>query len=518
MDDTLVVPNVNRTQREVEIKFTCDPAIFPKLIAWAGAIAPTDTKILEATYFDTAGFALHHAGVMLRQRTGETQKPLWCVKWADEKAACLFARVQIEVQNQAKRAIADQFGRETGRWLAALVDGQALLAQFRVEARRQVINIEHQGAAIEIALDEGKVIGETKSRSFTELEMELKSGSERSLLDFARLAARELSLTLNLATKGDRGFGLATRRRPKWQTARPLAALSGLYFGQAIALSSANALDHFVRNWTIMLQTPHPEAIHQSRIALRNFRDLTRFYNDAMPDPDFGKAQNKAKSLGKLIGEARNLDVFVKAMADFHAIPDVDPQALRDLEAIVDQHHNRAYENVRLTMRKQAVTQFVLKAQDRILQCRDISDAHDVGALDVREPADVQARAVLVRRHHDIHKAGGDFSKLSRKQLHALRLRAKNMRCATQFFARIAECDLKNSRYFKALVALQKALGKYNDSSFALHFLKALAREASPEGVICIRQIRRALKHSDALARSKLPKVWKHYENSKPCW
>ncbi|MBV1701944.1 MAG: CHAD domain-containing protein [Hyphomicrobiales bacterium] len=519
MDEAHPIPNLDSTKREVEVKFTCDPAIFPKLVVLLGSKATAvRVRTLHSTYFDTAGFALNHAGVSLRMRTGESGKKLWCIKAAGEKTASLFTRTQIEVQDQAKRSVAEQFDGDTGDWLAALVDGEALVPQFTVDVRRQQLLIEHLGATIEIAMDEGQVNREAESRPFTELELELKSGDERSLLDFARFIAGELALALNFTTKADRGFGLALPRGPKRQMARPLASLSGLSFGPAIARSGANALDNFTRNWAALLRGRDPEAIHQSRVALRKFRDLTGLYNDACPHPDFGKVQNNAKDFGKVIGMVRNLDVFLKAMAHFHTVPDIDPQGLAAVGVIVDRHHARACENVRLAIRNDALTQFVLKAQEQILQCDAMAHACGEGGLEAPMPAAAQASVILGRLHHDMLKAGRGFSKLSRKRLHALRLQAKEMRTATDFFARVADCDLKVSRYVKALEALQKALGKYNDSRFALHFLKALSQEASPEVATCIQKIRRDLKGFDKRERQELPRIWKKFKNSDPCW
>ena len=70
-------------------------------------------------------------------------------------------------------------------------------------------HIEVEGAALELALDEGVFLGGGKEEYFTEVEVELKSGSEEAAVAFGTALAEELNLTEEFRSKVGRARALA---------------------------------------------------------------------------------------------------------------------------------------------------------------------------------------------------------------------------------------------------------------------------------------------------------------------
>ena len=69
--------------------------------------------------------------------------------------------------------------------------------------------IEVEGAVLELALDEGVFLGGGREEYFTEVEVELKSGSEEAAVAFGTALAEELNLTEEFRSKVGRARALA---------------------------------------------------------------------------------------------------------------------------------------------------------------------------------------------------------------------------------------------------------------------------------------------------------------------
>ena len=69
--------------------------------------------------------------------------------------------------------------------------------------------IEVEGAVLELALDAGVFLGGGKEEAFTEVEVELKSGSEAAAVAFGQALAKEMGLTAEYRSKVGRARALA---------------------------------------------------------------------------------------------------------------------------------------------------------------------------------------------------------------------------------------------------------------------------------------------------------------------
>ena len=69
--------------------------------------------------------------------------------------------------------------------------------------------IEAEGCTVELALDQGVLLGGSREQSFCEVEVELKSGSEEAAVAFGEALAREMNLKPESRSKVARARALA---------------------------------------------------------------------------------------------------------------------------------------------------------------------------------------------------------------------------------------------------------------------------------------------------------------------
>ena len=185
--------------REYELKYQASPEIIAAIHAKFGEF----TRIsMETTYYDTEDLALRERKWTLRQRL-ENGRAVCTVKtplpdgsrgeWETENPDLAAGAAQMckmgapeEILNYVNRGVAPFCGAKFTR-LAKTIP----LPRGRVE----------------LALDEGILLGGGRELPFAEVEVELKDGGDSVALDFANALAQE--------------FGL--KKQPKSKLARAMA-------------------------------------------------------------------------------------------------------------------------------------------------------------------------------------------------------------------------------------------------------------------------------------------------------
>jgi CHAD domain-containing protein len=222
---------------------------------------------------------------------------------------------------------------------------------------------------------------------------------------------------------------------PQLDPAAPPQAAFAALFRAALAQVAGNVLG--------VLESADPEYLHQLRVGLRRLRSALRAFGPVLEEPAWLK-----RSLRRLqpLGVARDWDVFVESLVRARATAPVLRRARRQRDA--------ARRAVRSLVASSEVSTFVLKA---------------LRWVESRPPA--QKRAGTLARF-----AAGALGRLERKVLqtriddpksrHALRIRVKRLRYASEFFA---PCFPQRAvrRDLARLEALQEILGELNDLAVA---------------------------------------------------
>ncbi len=167
------------------------------------------TTHLETVYYDTPDYSLFHLRYVLRIRSIESRF-VQTVKRDREGAAALTRRSEFERvlsgQTPDRAALPDDpdldFLRHDGAW-------ESLQAVVKNTFDRRIWNLGlDNGAEIELVADTGRVTAGGKSEPISELELELKRGTEADLMRVVRCIADVLPLRPESTSKSLRGFRL----------------------------------------------------------------------------------------------------------------------------------------------------------------------------------------------------------------------------------------------------------------------------------------------------------------------
>ncbi|MFN0161195.1 MAG: CHAD domain-containing protein [Burkholderiales bacterium] len=229
-----------------------------------------------------------------------------------------------------------------------------------------------------------------------------------------------------------------------------------------------------------------PEYVHQMRVGLRRLRSALRLFRGH--EHLLSRRDRQAlKSLGRVLGGVRDLDVFTGDIAG----AGLAPAARRAALARLGPHHALAREKLRAWLDG--------PQHARLEQRLALALAADGGT---RGAAILPfAARALSRAHRPLARAARDVAALEEPALHALRIEVKRARYAAEFFTTLG-WEARARRYVRALAALQDALGRINDlaSGRVLLTQTGIATRAAA-------QLMREWQAAAQAARARLPQL-----------
>lgn len=187
--------------REFELKYAASAEAFAAL----GAKWEDFTVIsMETTYYDTPGCALSQRHMTLRRRM-ENGVSVCTVKTPDGT----HGRGEWELECATIEAAIPMLCKlgASAELLELTKDGLVVSCGARFTRRAKLIELE--GCTVEIALDEGVLIGGDRELPLREVEVELKSGSEDVAVAYAQALAAMYGLIPEPSSKFVRAQKLA---------------------------------------------------------------------------------------------------------------------------------------------------------------------------------------------------------------------------------------------------------------------------------------------------------------------
>lgn len=201
---------------ETELKLCLTEADLPRLLTHPLLAAGARSQRLLNTYFDTPNLALQQRRMAVRERLAGDQW-LLTVKTAGQSTHGLSRRQEWEAPTTPGALQFDTLVDDTTLAAELMAMKPHLRALFCTDFERQRWVIHHAGARVEVALDQGHihVPGTDLSESLLELELELLSGPEETLMALANLLRQTpqgpVRLTPSDVSKAQRGMALWQR-------------------------------------------------------------------------------------------------------------------------------------------------------------------------------------------------------------------------------------------------------------------------------------------------------------------
>ena len=203
---------------ETELKLSLDAADLPHLLSHPMLQQPSDAQRLLNTYFDTPALDLQARRMAVRERLAGTQW-LLTVKTAGRSENGLSRRQEWEGPTTPGALQFDALVDDATLAADLMALRPALQPLFATDFERQRWVLEHDGARIEVALDQGHihVPGTALSEVLLEVELELLAGPETALGTLAaalrQTSQGDIALTPNDTSKAQRGMALWERSR-----------------------------------------------------------------------------------------------------------------------------------------------------------------------------------------------------------------------------------------------------------------------------------------------------------------
>jgi inorganic triphosphatase YgiF len=455
-----------RQGTEVELKLEFDPADAARIAAHPAleaSLGPAEDQELVSTYFDTPDCALHRLGVYLRIRD-RGGRYVQTIKSAKSKTELLE---RLEWEREIPSPALDLEGLE-GTALGPLLNPEiraALQPVFETRIARHICRVEQDSAEIEVAIDRGEIATRTHTGPISEVELELKRGGKRALFRLAHKLAETVPFRLEVKTKAERGYELLQDRLHQAERAAEIDIPPTTETGEAFRAIAQSCLRQIMANEPSMC-AGQAESLHQMRIGLRRLRAAIAVFADVVDDDDVGKIKGELKWITKELGPARDLDVFGADV--LHPL-----RAKRPEDAGLAASHRQFEEKRMAAYARAAAAARSLRFRAAMLDLAEwietgpwsVDDDKQRKALRPRPVAE-HAEKKLARLRKRIKNKGADLRHRSVKQRHRLRIRAKRLRYATEFFAGTFPGEARAKRRTESLSALkdlQDALGGLND-------------------------------------------------------
>lgn len=187
---------------EYELKFRATPQAQAQVLASTNA--PWQTIAMETTYYDTPKGSLSARRCTLRRRL-ENGISVCTLK----TPAPGGARGEWDTQKPSIEEAYVELCKLADPSLLPLIEAEGLVVVCGARFNRRCATIDLGDTQVEIALDEGILMGGSKEIPLCELEVELKSGSRETAAAFAQLLAKKYGLQPEEKSKFRRALDLA---------------------------------------------------------------------------------------------------------------------------------------------------------------------------------------------------------------------------------------------------------------------------------------------------------------------
>jgi triphosphatase len=355
----------------------------------------------------------------------------------------------------------------------------------------------------------------------------LLSGPARDIEALAHALAQHTRLSVPAAALAAEACQTAGREVPPAAIGAPVLP-TGMAVGAAFA-AVAGHLAAVILHWAPdALTGDRPEPVHQMRVALRRLRSALSLFRRAVGDEPLATVRRDLKALQGALGPARDWDVFTAGTgrAVAAALPDDKPVAR--LLAAAERKRQDSYvalrafldgpEFRRLGLSLACLTAFRPWERDAPAPTAD-EDGDEAAAkrAAVRDASllDFATRA-LERRLEHLLAPGEDLTALTAEELHGVRIQAKRLRYAAEFFAPLYPAR-ETRRFLRRVTAMQERLGHLNDGAVAAGLLAELGGNTGERGY-AVGVVRGFVAAGMRGTRAKSDRTWRKLFRAEPFW
>lgn len=204
-----------RENSEVELKLqVIDETIWDDLIHKLKTMPEAsgyEKVLLAANYFDTIDGLLHKSRLAYRVRK-ENDQWVATIKGGGCVVNGLHKRMEWNIKVENGEANLAVFNETTiDQNIIKQLEHEPLIPIVQTDFVREVVVLTIGEDKIEVAMDQGVIIGNENKAPILEIELELKAGKEERVRQFGEQLMKEFSLKLANKSKFSRGLELLQR-------------------------------------------------------------------------------------------------------------------------------------------------------------------------------------------------------------------------------------------------------------------------------------------------------------------
>lgn len=409
------------------------------------------------TYLDTQDGLLHRGG--LRLRTADGTHAWQLIAAGDGAVAAEQGGPELPLDG----VLAER--------LHEVIAGRLLLPVVHARLRAQAWRAAGHGATVQVALEDWSFRGPGVGRKRARVRVLRLTGEGDGAREAEILATTLRDLHGLRVGAGDHvsaglaRLGLAHPGAPSpdaltVSAADPLAEATRKTFARQAFKMAANAAG--------TRADLDPEFLHDLRVATRRARAALRLYRGLIPARQATRLRRELSWIGRLLGEVRDLDVFLARLSAH--LPRVQGGAAAAGRLVARLRERRVAARTRLVA---ALDDPRFPALVSALGAVPLTRARVL-----RSPAREAGGQWIAAAAKRIQRIGErPAAELPPAELHALRIRFKRLRYACEFFAEAFGDEVQEA--IRTLVDFQDTLGRHQDAVVARTTLEQLAGEVA---------------------------------------
>jgi inorganic triphosphatase YgiF len=450
-----------RTESEVKLELPVAAApLVKKLPLLRGTQPKRKTEV--SVYFDTPKHTLRKRGLMLRVRhsDGCYVQTIKATENADifarDEWECEIAGPKPDLRRASGTALAPLLGRKFRRQLKPI---------FETRVRRTYYPLVRGACAVALTLDRGSIETGNSSLPLCEVEVELERGSEADLFAIAREITRTLPAQLSMSSKAERGYRLADGEDGAAVGFVAASLEPGLGSRVGFQRIGRACLQQILGNERAMLRGD-ADGVHLMRVGIRRLRAAMSLCSELLRDSQSAAVKGELRWLAGELAPVRELDVLLRQVVAPVAKRRTGRHGIAALRRRFAQRREAALSRARAAVTSKRFRALTLDAAAWLetgewTQPQD-DRVRERGAL----PMESLAREQLTRRWRKVRKRRKSFAALDARRRHNLRIQAKKLRYAVEFFASLfpgKRTDKHQKRFLEAIKPVLDRLGELND-------------------------------------------------------
>ncbi len=463
--------------REIELKLALAPrdhrTVFAHPLVRRRMAGRPRRRRLETRYFDTPERLLWARGAAFRVRRSEEGFEQ-TLKLAEAGGGALADRLEWSCPVEDFLPRPELLPAELAA-RAGLVPGAALVPLFETRFLRRSGLLRWRAVPgglveLEVALDHGWILAGDRRERISELELEVRRGPAAAAFGLAEALGRAVPLRPSIADKAMRGHMLGGAPPPPFHAVRPSLEPS-IAGGAAFRRLMQTVLAHWLASEVALRHGADAEAVHQLRVAMRRAVVALALFRDLLPAAAGQSFRGRIKGVLGGLAEMRELDVIVAELLG--PLPAEEETGLPALAERLERARVRARGAVNGLLASPAYGGLLLELASWLEREGWREGAEPALLLRQDLPVGEHAARMLDRSWKRLARAGRRASELDVAGRHALRLAAKRMRYATDFFAPLYPAR-KTEAWLRRLRRLQNLLGEDSDLASARVLLARL--------------------------------------------